>query len=305
MKIFDAHCDVLYKIWENESLSFTEDSNLHITFNDLNKFPGSIQCMAIFVPPEVPEPLKFDSALKMIDIFYEKIIKPYDNIKVILQKADIHKLKDHEIGVILTLEGCDVIGSDLIKLKTLYRLGVRAVGLTWNYANAVADGVLEERGGGLTNFGKDVIRELNTLDLWTDVSHLTERGFYEVIDIAKYPIASHSNAYEICPHPRNLKDHQIRALIEKKGVMGMNFCPSFLKEQDAGISDILKHIEHICELGGEFNVGLGSDFDGIAMTPKGIANYGQYDNLINELVKHYTHKQVENFCYDNFVNIFR
>jgi len=304
MKIFDAHCDVLYKIWENKQLSFADDTYLHVTYKGLCKYPGSIQCMAIFVPPEVPQSLKFNAALEMIDIFYEKILNPYDNIKVIFQKEDIHNLKKDEIGVMLTLEGCDVIDTDLIKLKTLYRLGVRSVGLTWNYANAVADGVLEERGGGLTNFGKTVVKELNRLRLWTDVSHLTERGFYEVLDLAKHPIASHSNAYKICPHPRNLTDQQIKGLIKKNGVVGMNFHPLFLKDHQASVFDILKHIEHICELGGELNIGLGSDFDGISSTPKGVETYEKYDNLINELYKNYTNKQVENFCYHNFVQRF-
>lgn len=101
----------------------------------------------------------------------------------------------------LTLEGCEAIGESLTQLRTLLRLGVRSVGLTWNDANMVADGALEQRGGGLTRFGKEVVQLLNEQQCWTDVSHLSERAFWDVMELAHYPIASHSNAYTLCPHP--------------------------------------------------------------------------------------------------------
>lgn len=302
MKIFDAHCDVLWRLWEDKYISFNENSPLQITYDGLMKYPGSIQCMAIFVPEEVPFSRKYEVALEMIDIFYEKIVKPFDKIKVIRNQEDAQALQSDEVGVILTLEGCDAIGTDLYRLRTLQRLGVRSVGLTWNYANAVADGVLEERGGGLTTFGKELVEELNSLELWADVSHLSVKGFWEVMERAKYPVATHSNCYQLCPHPRNLSDNQIKELIKRDGMIGINFFPLFLTTEDeATIADILRHIEHICALGGEFNIGLGSDFDGIDHTPVGLESYDKYEELINELSKIYTPEQVENFCFHNFI----
>lgn len=302
MKIFDAHCDVLWRLWEDKYISFNENSPLQITYDGLMKYPGSIQCMAIFVPEEVPFSRKYEVALEMIDIFYEKIVKPFDKIKVIRNQEDAQALQSDEVGMILTLEGCDAIGTDLYRLRTLQRLGVRSVGLTWNYANAVADGVLEERGGGLTTFGKELVEELNSLELWADVSHLSVKGFWEVMERAKYPVATHSNCYQLCPHPRNLSDNQIKELIKRDGMIGINFFPLFLTTEDeATIADILRHIEHICALGGEFNIGLGSDFDGIDHTPVGLESYDKYEELINELSKLYTPEQVENFCFNNFI----
>lgn len=105
-------------------------------------------------------------------------------MKFIQTKDDINMLKQDGIGAILTIEGCEAIGKDAMKLRLLYRLGVRSFGLTWNYANLLADGALETRGG-FNDFGKHVVQELNTLHVWTDVSHLNERSFWDVIEIAK------------------------------------------------------------------------------------------------------------------------
>ena len=101
--------------------------------------------------------MRFSAALQMVNLFYEKILVERE-MKLIRSQADIYTLKENEIGAILTLEGCDCIGQELLKLQTLLRLGVTSVGLTWNYANMVADGALEQRGAGVSGFGQEVIR---------------------------------------------------------------------------------------------------------------------------------------------------
>jgi membrane dipeptidase len=300
--IFDAHCDVLYKMWLKKDITFQHSSDLHVTYDKLKKTNGKIQCMALYIPEHVRQEHRFDVCLEMIDIFYREILGKYRDLKLILHKEDIPLLKKEEIGVILTLEGCDAIGSSLVRLRTLYQLGVRAIGLTWNYANAVADGVRERRGAGLSLFGEKVVHEHNEYRLWTDVSHLNEKGFWDVMEKALYPIASHSNAYTLCRHPRNLKDEQIQALLNRNGVIGITFVPEFLNEtKTASIADVLKHIDYICSLGGEFQIGFGSDFDGITDTTVGLSSYEDYYYLIESLVKSYTYEQVKNFCYYNFI----
>ncbi|HHT7187081.1 TPA: dipeptidase [Bacillus cereus] len=302
MKIFDAHCDVLFQLWSAQGKKdFKNDSQLHITFEQLMKRKGSIQCFAVYVPETVAYEKRFEAALQMIDIFYNEILS-LPGVKFIQTKDDISMLKEDEIGALLTLEGCEAIGKEAMKLRLFYRLGVRSFGLTWNYANLLADGALETRGAGLTTFGRQVIQELNALQLWTDLSHLNERSFWDVIEVANHPIASHSNCYELCGHPRNLNDEQIQALIKQNGMIGVTFVPQFLtSEKQANIADIVKHIEHICSLGGEKNIGFGSDFDGILETVINVAAYRDYENVVNELYKHYNASTVKNFLYDNFV----
>ncbi len=303
MVVFDAHCDVLWQIWRRKRrVAFNKADSLHVTLEDLKKGKGKLQCFAIYVPEEVPHEQRFETALEMIHIFYEDILKQHSEMKLVLTRKDILTLQEEEIGALLTLEGCDAIGSSLTRLQTLYRLGVRSVGLTWNYANAVADGALETRGAGLSDFGKQVVQQLNEYRLWTDVSHLSEQGFWDVMQLAHFPIASHSNCYSLCPHPRNLKDEQIRALIARNGRIGITFVPMFLTDGGpAAIMHILQHLEHICSLGGEHHVGFGSDFDGITETVHNLGRYAEYENLQNELVKHYTEEQIRSFLYGNFM----
>jgi membrane dipeptidase len=310
MKIFDAHCDVLFKLWMNKkyrtpnrTMKFDNDPDLHITREELQKGNSKIQCFAVYIPEIVPHEQRFQAALEMVNIFYEDILETSSNMKLILSKEDAKSLKEGEIGALLTLEGCDAIGQSMTRLKTMYRLGVRSVGLTWNYGNAVADGILEKRGAGLSSFGEQVVQQLNTFKIWTDVSHLSEKGFWDVMEQAAHPIASHSNAFSLCPHPRNLKDEQIKALIERNSIIGVTYVPSFLAENgQATLSDILKHIDYICGMGGEKNVGFGSDFDGIDHTIENFKSFGQYENLINELLKHYSEEQVRSFSYQNFID---
>ncbi|MEK5380371.1 dipeptidase [Niallia sp. FSL W8-0635] len=305
MNYFDGHSDVLLKMFKDKTINFQNSEKLHITKEGLQKGGAKIQCFAIYIPESVHPDMKFEAALSMTTIFYEKILQLNPDLKFIRNQKDIEQLKEEEIGAILTLEGCDAIGADLLKLKTLLQLGVSAVGLTWNYANAVADGALEPRGAGLSLFGRETVKLLNQQDILVDVSHLSENSFWDVMELGDHPYASHSNAYNLCPHPRNLKDEQIKALIEADSVIGITFVPQFLSGSSAAtITDVLRHLDYICSLGGEDHVGFGSDFDGISQTVKGLASTADYPNLINELTKYYTSSQVEKFLYTNMVKRF-
>lgn len=302
MLIFDAHCDVLMKLFMDPQISFIDSDRIHITKQSLIKEGAKVQCFAIYIPESVHPNLRFSAALKMVDLFYEKILIERE-MKFVRSRADMAALKENEIGAILTLEGCDCIEQDLLKLKTLLRLGVTSVGLTWNRANFVADGALEPRGAGVSNFGQEVIRLLNEQSIWCDVSHLSEAAFWDTIQLADYPIASHSNVYHLCAHPRNLKDDQILALLQKNAVIGVTFVPQFLTNQPiASIADILKHIEYIASLGGKHQIGLGSDFDGIEQTVDQLSSFCDYHNLVNELIKHYSADFVKGILFTNFAN---
>lgn len=301
MKLFDAHCDMLFKVWREPNINVYDDKRLHVSISKLKKIKNNIQCFAIYIPEDVPFTNRLNAAHAQINLFYQKVLHKYPEVKLIKTKSDISKLSENEIGAILTLEGCDAIGDRLENLELLYQLGIRSVGLTWNYANLVADGALEKRNGGLTNFGRTVINYLNEQKLWTDLSHSSERSFWEALDIAEFPITSHSNVYKLCPHVRNLKDEQIVALFKKNGMIGVTFVPSFIStNHQSSISDVLKHIDYLCSIGGENHIGFGSDFDGIDETINGLDNYSCYDHFINRLLKHYPETTVKKFLYQNF-----
>ena len=312
MNIIDTHCDALLKmqietrkVWdENRTLlDFKEAPSLDTNLQRLKAGGVQTQFFAIFIEPDVPQNEKWQHALEQIDLFYQEIIGKHPEMKHIKKWEELHQLQPGEIGCVLTLEGADAFGNDLTKLRHLYRLGVLSIGLTWNNANLCADGAGEPRGAGLTLLGKDVVQMNNEQGVFTDVSHLSLAGFWEVMKLADYPFASHSNARALCDHPRNLYDDQIKAMFENGGLIHVVFNPPFIqtaKEQPT-IDDLIRHIDHLCTLGGEKHIGFGSDFDGIDTFIKDLENAGKYNQLVDRLLKYYSEEQVRGFCSENFL----
>lgn len=303
MYIIDLHCDVLMKLAAAKGrLSFSDSKELDANKQRLMKGNVKLQCFAVFVEPEVKTENKFQAALEQIGYFYDEVLGKNPEMKHIREWKEIFSLKEHEIGALLTLEGVDPIGNDITKWRILYQLGVRSVGLTWNYANLAADGALETRGAGLTDFGKEIVKLNNDHLVFTDVSHLCERAFWDVMELAEYPIASHSNSRFLCDHPRNLTDEQAKALFQKGGMIHVVYAPQFVTENDrAQIAEVIKHIDHFCSLGGLKQIGFGSDFDGIEEKVVGLEDASKSQNLINELLKHYKEEEVRGFAYENFL----
>lgn len=300
MKIIDLHCDVLMKMFQDSSISFMDSNQLEVNNRLLSQAKSKLQFFAVYIPESVHPSLRFEAALKMITLFYEKIVA-LPHIKLVKQKKDYFQLREEEIGAVLALEGCDCIQGDWTKLKTLVNLGVSSIGLTWNYANEYADGALEIRNAGLSRKGRNLVRWMKEKALLLDVSHLSEASFWDCLQIGGKIFASHSNCRAICNHPRNLNDSQINALLKRNALIGLTFVPSFLtKKNEATISDLIKHIEHLFSLGGTHNVGFGSDFDGVIQHVKGVQSYGDYPYLIEQLLKHFTYEQVEGLVFRNY-----
>lgn len=304
LKVIDTHCDALFKMWQSaDSLNFYDAPQLQTNLKRLQRGRVMVQCFAIFVEPGIKTEQKFQVALEQIDIFYTNIVGKYPMIQPITAWDELDQLEEGQIGAVLTLEGADVFGNDLARLRILYKLGVKSVGLTWNYANLCADGAWETRGAGLSLLGEEVVQLNNEHLVWTDVSHLSEQAFWDVLEIAEYPIASHSNAKALCDHPRNLSDEQARALFKRNGFIGIVYAPPFIKKDGtATISDVLHHIDHFCSLGGRKHICLGSDFDGITSFVHKLEDASQYQHFINELLKHYREEDVKGFAYQNFLN---
>ncbi|MEN1967459.1 dipeptidase [Lentibacillus sp. N15] len=312
MNIIDTHCDVLLKLqmakrgemFGQKPARFRDSDQLDSNLIRLKQGGVRVQFFAIFIHPEVPSDEKWQHALEQIDLFYTEIVGKHPEIKHITEWTGLNHLQDGEMGAVLTLEGADAFGNDLVKLRHLYQLGVLSIGLTWNNANLCADGAGEPRGGGLTLLGKEVVSLNNQHHIFTDVSHATINGFWDILEHANYPFASHSNVRALCDHPRNLYDDQIKQLFAKNGLIHVVFHPLFLSgdEDCANISDLLRHIDHLCGLGGVKQIGFGSDFDGINHYVHDLENAAKYPNLINELQKHYSEDEVKGFCYQNFLD---
>ncbi|RKL66852.1 diguanylate cyclase [Salipaludibacillus neizhouensis] len=312
MNIIDTHCDALLKLqiakngkyYGEKPLDFRSAQNLNTNLERLALGQAKAQFFAIFIYPDTPEDQKWQQALDQIDLFFTEVLGKNQEMKHITRWEDFDTLKEGDIGAVLTLEGADAFGNDLAKLRHLYRVGVLSIGLTWNNANLCADGAGEPRGGGLTLLGKKVVTLNNTQQVLTDVSHLSIKGFWDVVELADYPIASHSNARAICDHPRNLYDDQVEALFAKGGLINVVFNPPFIvkNSKKSSFADLIKHIDHLCSLGGVKLIGFGSDFDGIAYFIKDLEDASKYQNLINELLKYFSEDDVKGFAYQNFLS---
>ncbi|UFJ42214.1 dipeptidase [Brevibacillus humidisoli] len=307
MKLIDAHCDVLLKLWQDPSLSFGEEhQQLEANLPRLQRGEVQIQGLAIWVPSELPYGRRLEVVFEMIDVYQQQVAR---HMPLILSRTDLdEKVLSGQKGAILFIEGAQPIENNLANLRVLYRLGVRGIGLTWNYRNQVADGCLEPRPGGLSSFGRELITEMNRLGMIIDVSHLAEPGYWDVLEHSQQPvIASHANTRHWYDHPRNLSDKQIKGLIEKGGVLGLTFVPYFLtsEKRTVCIDDLLRHLEHVCSLGGVDHVAFGSDFDGISVTFGDLTDAGQYQLLVEELLKRYKEEEVKKFVSKNWLRVFR
>lgn len=300
-RLVDFHCDVLSKLLVDPKLTFmnSQSDKLDVTYERLKQAGTAVQIFAIYIPESINGPI--EPILESIDRFYQHVLTCPD-MKFIQTKADLSECVSlGKMGAMLSLEGVDGLQGNLSLLRVLYQLGVRAAGLTWNHANWAADGVMEPRGGGLTAKGKDLIRECDRLGILIDVSHLSERAFWETADLAaRTIIASHSNARAIFDHPRNLTDEQLKAIIALQGMVGITFVPWFLANgENVTIHDVLRHIEHVCELGGENHIMFGSDFDGIDHHVSELTHPGQVYALHEALLRHYSAEQTERFLSGN------
>lgn len=313
------HCDtitrLLYQEGQHKDASLLSN-DLHIDLNKLIHSNYLVQNFAIFTNVKgVEDPLIF--ALQAIDKFYRELDLNQDKLKLILNSSDIDDLqKEHKIGALLTIEDASIVKGDLAILRLLNRLGVRMVGLTWNYITDIGypninmeankiDMTHVDTKNGLTDFGKKLVEECERLKMIVDVSHLSDKGFWDVYEMSNQPfVASHSNARAICNIARNLDDDMIKALSHKGGVMGLNFCDDFISSTGS-IKDIVAHVDHIVSVGGIDTVGLGSDFDGIP-DRKELNDASKMQDLAKALAEHgYSIEDINKIMYQNVLRVYR
>ena len=302
MNIIDLHCDVLEKLTRFEDANFRNDPRLSASLEKLIAGNVKVQVFAIYIHTDIPDNEKFLAAARQIEAFHTKVLGEPEMVHI-TDWDQLKSLEDGQIGAILSLEGCDCIGDDLLKLEHILNAGVKLVGLTWNHENAVAFGASEDSSKGLKPFAKEVIQLLNERNIIIDVSHLNEQGFYDLLPLAKNLIASHSNARALCDHPRNLTDEQIKALVKHGGRMHVVFYPPFVEDgkETTSVAHLVKHVEHIASLVGIQHIGFGSDFDGMDFSIDQLANASQYPNFIKALLKTFSYEEVSIMAHRGFI----
>lgn len=268
----------------------------------------------------LPEPLVPDVAFRhvlgMLMLLHRIADASAGAVRIARSVDDVADcMREEAVAVALHVEGADAVDSELEALEVLHRLGVRAIAPVWSRPNAFGHGVplafpsSPDVGPGLTDAGKRLVAGCGELGMLVDVSHLTEAGFWDVMDVAEGPVvASHSNAHAICPHARNLTDGQLDALAERGGLVGVNFGVGFLASDgswDPGLAldNIARHVDHLVMRMGERGVGFGSDFEG-ARIPDAIGSAEGLPDLIEVLRRHgYGEAELLNLGYRNWLRV--
>jgi len=204
-----------------------------------------------------------ETALEQIDQFLEEAPRSEGMMQMVKTRGDLpEKVEPGSVKFLLHFEGCMPLRGSIENLRNFYRLGLRSIQPVWNFRNELGDGVWENRtGGGLTHFGVQVIKEANRLGMIVDLSHMNREGFFQTLDVATAPLlVSHANACGMLKNPRNLDDEQIKAVAKQGGLVGILALPERVKEGEADIEDMLKHMDYMIKLVGIEHLALGMDF---------------------------------------------
>jgi membrane dipeptidase len=317
LPIFDGHNDVLLRLWLKKSARAAEDfvEGDSLGHMDLPRIQAGNMVggfFAIFSPSQADthnddEDLNppYDSALAqqtalasatgMLDLRDDIVRLAQGQVALCNTVKDIHAaIAAGQLAFVTHIEGAEAIAADLSNLQALYDRGLRSIGPVWSRPNVFAEGVpfrfpsSPDIGGGLTEAGAALVRECNRLRILVDLSHLNERGFWDVSKLSTAPlVATHSNAHVVAASSRNLTNEQLLAIGESRGMVGLNYATGFLRPDgrwdsmtDAGI--MLKHLDHMLKYAGEDCVGLGSDFDG-ARIPSFIGSVTGVSHLIEAM----------------------
>ena len=305
--LFDLHSDTATEIFAGGKE--LKNNDLNISLSQRKGIGRYIQTFAFWTQNDDDRSARrFDAFSATYSYFMKECIKNSDEVAVISDKADLGKAAESgKTGVLLAVEGGGVLEGDPAKVEKLKKCGIKLLTLTWNKANELSGGVLDENQSGLTSVGREVISEMERLGITLDVSHISDKGFEDVCGLVKKPfIATHSNSRAVCPHPRNLTDDMFREIVRRGGLVGINLFNKFLTKDGVADADcICRHIERFLKLGGEKSIAMGTDFDGVDNDlPDGISGLKDMYKLSDALVARFGSETASDIMFRNAYGFF-
>lgn len=300
--VFDAHCDTISRaLWKQESVV----GNTGMV--DLGKTPAVFerysQLFALFADSGRPDHPTYETLLACFRRQMMDHGACVTHCRTVEEAELAHR--QGKAAAFLSVEGAELLDCDVDRLVQAAADGVIAVNLTWNHANAISGSCREEPERGLSPLGRGFVQRMQELGVLVDVSHLSDPGFWDVMELARKPIiASHSNARSICDHTRNLTDEQITAIIDNQGIIGLNFYRDFIGLGE-NFDAVRAHLDHILTLGGEKQAALGGDWDGcdtIDALPTVLELADLYEYL---LARNYSEGMLEDLFYNNLMRVVR
>jgi membrane dipeptidase len=276
MFVADAHCDTLYQI----AIKGTRPNQCVVTPGRLEAGGVGLQTFALFAGREGPKGTPYADGLAML--------AAASWLNAPMLTGVLPDLPPQKPMGIFSCEGGEMLEGSLERLAEFQQAArLRMIALTWNFENEIGHPAAKGAKPGLKPFGIKLLAAMDRYGILADVSHLNEAGFWDVCEHTSLPpIASHSDCRWLCDVPRNLKRDQVRAIIDRGGFIGINFYSDFLRaDGPATLDDVVRHIDALCELGGEHVIGFGSDFDGIERWPEGLGDPSGFPALLEALRK--------------------
>ena len=309
LPVFDLHCDTALALCERADVYTSLRTNTrHVDLTRAGELGGYAQCFAMFTTPDFdqwfgkPVTEVFDAMLSNLE---KELERNSDIIAKAGSAAEIEANRaEGKMSAILTLEGPAGIGFDAGRLEELYNRGFRISTLGWNEKNILTGS--HKTGGGLTDAGKEYVKECQRLGILVDVSHISDEAFWDIMEITEAPIvASHSNLRSVCNHSRNLTEDMYRAIVRTGGTAGINLCAPFIKESGADFDATCDHIIRMLELDSTGrHVSLGGDLDGCDELPAGFVGIQCYNALADRLLERGLDEEtVRNIYWNNTMGV--
>jgi len=339
-KVFDGHNDTLLKLERfgcstdsSEFFDGYEQTNIDLPRARAAGFAGGF--FAMFVPSTMEktdfsrfdprDPANFaeidqEDALRYTNRMFSRALRlekaSKGQVKIVTGGDQIRTCaQNDQLAMLMHIEGAEAIDKDFNALEVLYSAGLRSIGPVWSRNNIFAQGVpmgfpgSPDTGDGMTDTGKELVKVCNQMGVMLDLSHLNEKGFWDVAQLSDAPlVATHSNVYEICNSPRNLTDKQLEAIAASKGVVGLNYNVGFLRpdgarNSDTGLDVMIRHLSYLVEKLGENGVALGSDFDGCQL-PDQIGDVSGNKALIDAMEKaQFGEALIHRICFENWCSL--
>jgi len=310
MILADAHCDSVLRALDGHDLT-RKDPDCQIDLAKLRAGGVDLQFFALWTSPSTVPRRASERLCSLLAETSSLVLAGSGMIAPARSHSDFEaNLSESKTSIVLAIEGAHCLAPGEASIDLCHDIGVRIITLCWNNSNWLGTSAAQADtfAHGLTPLGRAGVRRMSELGIIVDVSHASERMFWDVAEVCDKPfIASHSCARALRDHPRNLDDEQIRAIAYANGVVGVNFCPAFLRSgPGASIDDVIAHIEYILALVGDNHVCFGSDFDGIRVGPEGLENVSKFPAIVDRLLERgHTEATVRKVAGENLLRVFR
>ncbi len=279
----DLHVDTLWRLEEKGGGLSPRREPLHIDASRCKEASIRLLCTAVFTEDDRVDPWNHcNRLLDVRDRLHSEAEEPFE---MVVDPMQLEALEESTTGMLGTIENGSCLEGDLSRLDLLHERGVRILGVTWNGANELGQGVMEDDHEGLTAFGKDAVRLASELGWAIDVTHLNREGVIDVCESGAPVLATHSNSRTLHEHPRNLSDELLQLISDRGGMVGVNVYPPFLAPatECVNLATVARHVLHLMEFLGQERVGIGTDLDGISTLPVDFRDHRDLDRLARAL----------------------